>query len=75
MGVEPVGDRPINHGRDLIVVDRARPARARLVGQHVDTTLDKAPTPLPIVLVNTKRDGHDLALKTLGTAQNDPATY
>lgn len=38
--------RPLDHGGDLIVVDRARSAGASFVEQPVDTTSQEAPTPL-----------------------------
>ena len=55
--------RSLDHRRDLIVVDRARPAGARFVEQPVDAVGQKAPPPLAHrVLVHAKLGGHDLAL-------------
>jgi hypothetical protein len=38
--------RALDHGSDLIVIDRARPARARFIQQAVNALLQKAPPPL-----------------------------
>lgn len=67
--------RPLDYSGDVIVIDCARPAGARLIEQLVDMIGQKAPTPLADrMLVNAKFCRYDLALQTLGAAQNNPAS-
>lgn len=66
---------PLDHGGNLIVADRAWPARTCFVEQPVEAIGQEAPTPLADrMLVNAKLCRHDLALQTLGAAKNNPTS-
>src|SRR4029434_11179144 len=59
----------------LFIVNRARPARPRLIEQAVDTILEKTPAPFANrVLVHAELGRTRFASKALGTPQNDPAS-
>ncbi len=66
-----VMQRPLDDGGNLIVLDGARPPRARLVQQAVQAILDKPPTPLADrVLVETQLRSDLLVGKAICTPQN-----
>ena len=67
--------RSLDHGRNLIIVDRARPARTRPVQQAFDTILEKTPAPFANrVLVHAEFGRNGFAREAVGTSQNDPAS-
>ena len=66
--------RPLDHGRNLIVVDGSRPARTSLVEQAIAAILQEAAPPFAncvFVQAELGRDG--LAGQSIRTAQNDAA--
>jgi hypothetical protein len=64
--------RALNHGGNLIVVDRPWPAGSGLVQQPFDTVLQKTTTPFPDrVFVHAKLGSNGLALNAVSAAQND----
>ncbi len=68
--------RALDHGRNLIVADRARPAGARFVEQPVNAIGQKTLAPFAHrVLMNAKLGRHDLAPQPIGTAQDNPTSF
>jgi hypothetical protein len=68
--------RALDHGGDLIIVDRSRSAGARFVQQAFDAVLQKAPPPLAdSMLVNAKVGGDGFAWSALCAPKNDPAAF
>jgi hypothetical protein len=68
--------RALDHGGDLIIVDRSRPAGARFVQQAFDAFLQKAPPLLAdSMLVNAKLGGDGFAWSALCSPKNDPAAF
>jgi hypothetical protein len=66
--------RPLDHGSDLIVVDRSRSAGASLIKQTIAATLQKSATPLANgVLVEAEFSCHILARQAIRAPQNDAA--
>src|SRR4029453_14379437 len=66
--------RALDHCRDLIVVDRPRPARSGLVQQTLDTIAQEAPPPLADgMLVHAQLRRDDLAWDAISAPKNDPA--
>jgi hypothetical protein len=68
--------RPLDHGRDLIVVYRSRSGGANLVTQTIAAILQKSAAPLdnPVFMV-AQFGGHILARQAVRTSQNDAASF
>jgi hypothetical protein len=66
--------RPLDHGRHLIVVDRPGPARSGFVQQTLHAILEEATPPFADrVLMHTQFGRDDLAGNAVGATKNDPA--
>jgi hypothetical protein len=73
---EKARKRTLNHGSDLIVVDRACPAWPRLVQQALDALLQEPPPPFARgMFVHAQLDCDDLAGQAIATSQDDPAPF
>jgi hypothetical protein len=58
----------VDHFRNLLIVNRARPARPRLIEQAVDTILEKTPAPFSNrVLVHAEFGRNRFAREAAGT--------
>jgi hypothetical protein len=67
--------RPLDHGGNLIIIDRSRPAGASLVKQTIAAILQKAATPLAnCVFVEAELGSHIFARFAVRTSQNDAAS-
>src|SRR5262245_9420100 len=68
--------RPLDYGRNLIVVDTSRSTRTSLVKQTIAAILQKSATPLAnCVFVEAELGGHILARQAVRTSQNDAASF
>jgi hypothetical protein len=66
--------RALDHGGDLIIIDRARPARTGFVQKPFDAVLEKAPPPFADrMLVNAQLRRNHLAGNAFGASEDDPA--
>jgi hypothetical protein len=67
-------ERALDHGGDLIIIDRSRPPWTSLIQEALDAILQKTPTPLPDrILVNAQLTGNRFAGRAIRTPQNNPA--
>ena len=67
--------RPLDHGSNLIVIDRSRSAGTRLVKKTLAAILQKTATPLANrVFVEAELGSHLLARQVVSTSQNDAAS-
>ncbi len=66
--------RALDHSSNLIIADRAGPARANFVEQAIEPIFKKAPPPFANrMFMHAEFPGNDLARNSVGTAKNDPA--
>jgi hypothetical protein len=66
--------RSFNHGRNLIVVDRAKAAGAGFVKQAITAILQKSAAPLANgVFMNAEFGSHGLAWQAIRTSQDRAA--
>jgi hypothetical protein len=64
--------RPLDHGRNLIVINGSRPARTRLIEQAIATILQEASPPFANrVFVHAELGRDRLAGQSVRTSQND----
>src|SRR5690606_13343396 len=68
-------ERALDHSRHLVVFDRTRAPRTRLVQKALDAVLQEPATPFADrVLMNPKLSRNSLARQTLRATQDYPAT-
>jgi hypothetical protein len=66
---------PLDHGSNLIVVDRSRAAWPSFIKQTIAAILQESATPLAnCVFVKPKLGSHMLARQAVRTTQNDAAS-
>jgi hypothetical protein len=66
---------PLDHGSNLIVVDRSRAAGASVIKQTIAAILQKSAPPLAnCVFVQAELGSHILARHAIRTSQNDAAS-
>src|SRR5215217_7924346 len=71
----PRAQRPLNHGGDLLIVDRPGTSWSGFVQQALDTIPQEAPAPFADrVLVHSQLGSDDLAWDPISAAQDDPAS-
>jgi hypothetical protein len=64
--------RPLDHGSNLIVIDRSRTTGASLIKQTIAAVFQKSTTPLANgVFVEAELGSHSLARQAIRTSQND----
>ena len=68
-------ERALDHGGNLIVLDRSRSAGTGLVKQPLDAILQKSPTPLAnSVFMDAKLGRNGLARHAVRASQDNPAS-
>jgi hypothetical protein len=67
-------ERALDHGGDLIIINRSRSAWTSLIQEPFDAVLEKAPTPLPDrVLMEAELACDGLAGRAIRASEDDPA--